>query len=224
MFTVKELQKVYHFGTESIEALKDVSFSVKRGEFVAIIGHSGSGKSTLLSVMGGLTRPTSGMVLIENEDLWSKNDSGRARIRNSKVGFIFQFASLIPTLNCLGNVMLPCLFNPRGLQWANQEQAQQLLQLVGLADKIYAYPHQLSGGQQRRVAIARALINNPILILADEPTSASVSSSKSPVGSSAKIKIGLLISARAIATRRCCPPESSWGYFLSTSIASGIWT
>ena len=170
MFTVKELQKVYHFGTESIEALKDVSFSVKRGEFVAIIGHSGSGKSTLLSVMGGLTRPTSGMVLIENEDLWSKNDSGRARIRNSKVGFIFQFASLIPTLNCLGNVMLPCLFNPRGLQWANQEQAQQLLQLVGLADKIYAYPHQLSGGQQRRVAIARALINNPILILADEPT------------------------------------------------------
>ena len=170
MFAVRELQKIYHFGTESIEALKDVSFSVKRGEFVAIIGHSGSGKSTLLSVMGGLTRPTNGMVLIEDEDLWSKNDSGRARIRNSKVGFIFQFASLIPTLNCLGNVMLPCLFNPRGVQWADQDKAQKLLQLVGLADKIYAYPNELSGGQQRRVAIARALINNPILILADEPT------------------------------------------------------
>jgi putative ABC transport system ATP-binding protein/lipoprotein-releasing system ATP-binding protein len=170
MFAVKELQKIYHFGTESIEALKNVNFAVERGEFVAIIGHSGSGKSTLLSVMGGLTRPTSGMVLIEDEDLWSKNDSGRARIRNSKVGFIFQFSSLIPTLNCLGNVMLPCLFNPKGVQGADQDRAQQLLQLVGLADKIYAYPNELSGGQQRRVAIARALINNPILILADEPT------------------------------------------------------
>ncbi|NJO15767.1 MAG: ABC transporter ATP-binding protein [Thioploca sp.] len=170
MFTVKELQKIYHFGTESIEALQNINFSVKRGEFVAIIGHSGSGKSTLLSVMGGLTRPTAGVVLIEDEDLWSKNDCGRARIRNNKVGFIFQFASLIPTLDCLGNVMLPCLFNPKGLQWANQEKAQQLLQIVGLADKIHAYPNELSGGQQRRVAIARALINNPILILADEPT------------------------------------------------------
>ena len=170
MFTVKELKKIYHFGTESIEALQNINFSVKRGEFVAIIGHSGSGKSTLLSVMGGLTRPTAGVVLIEDEDLWSKNDCGRARIRNNKVGFIFQFASLIPTLDCLGNVMLPCLFNPKGLQWANQEKAQQLLQIVGLADKIHAYPNELSGGQQRRVAIARALINNPILILADEPT------------------------------------------------------
>jgi putative ABC transport system ATP-binding protein/lipoprotein-releasing system ATP-binding protein len=168
MFAVKELQKIYHFGTESIEALKNISFTVERGEFVAIIGHSGSGKSTLLSVIGGLTRPTSGMVLIEDEDLWSKNDSGRAKIRNSKVGFIF--GSLIPTLNCLGNVMLPCLFNPKGVQWADQDKAQQLLQLVGVADQIYAYPNELSGGQQRRVAIARALINNPILILADEPT------------------------------------------------------
>jgi putative ABC transport system ATP-binding protein/lipoprotein-releasing system ATP-binding protein len=170
MFTIKELQKIYHFGTESIEALQNVNFSVKRGEFVAIIGHSGSGKSTLLSVMGGLMRPTGGVVLIEDEDLWSKTDRGRAQIRNTKVGFIFQFASLIPTLTCLGNVMLPCLFNPKGLQWANQEKAQQLLQQVGLADKLHAYPNELSGGQQRRVAIARALINNPVLILADEPT------------------------------------------------------
>ena len=170
MFEVKELQKIYHIGTESIEALKGISFTANAGEFVAIIGHSGSGKSTLLSVMGGLSRPTQGIVLMDQENIWATNDNRRAQIRNSKVGFIFQFASLIPTLTSLGNVLLPRLFDSAGLQAADEEQAKELLQLVGLSDKIYAYPNELSGGQQRRVAIARALINNPKIILADEPT------------------------------------------------------
>lgn len=170
MFEVRELRKIYHIGTETIEALKGVSFSADVGEFVAIIGHSGSGKSTLLSVMGGLSRPTEGVVLMDQEDIWATNDNKRAQIRNSKVGFIFQFASLIPTLTSLGNVLLPRLFDSAGLQAADEERAQELLQLVGLSDKLYAYPNELSGGQQRRVAIARALINNPKIILADEPT------------------------------------------------------
>ena len=166
MLGVRNIFKTY----EGKLLLNDISFNVAEGETICLLGASGSGKSTLLSVMGGLMRPTGGVVLIEDEDLWAKNDRGRAQIRNTKVGFIFQFSSLIPTLTCLGNVILHCLFNPKGLQWANQEKAQQLLQRVGLADKLHAYPNELSGGQQRRVAIARALINNPILILADEPT------------------------------------------------------
>lgn len=170
MLQAQGLRKEYRIGTETFEALKDVSLDARAGEMVAIVGHSGSGKSTLLSLVGGLTRPTQGKVLFEGEDLWAQDDDRRARIRNSRVGFVFQFASLIPTLTSLGNLLLPRTFDPSGIRLEDVERASGLLELVGLAEKAYSYPNELSGGQQRRVGIARALMNRPRLILADEPT------------------------------------------------------
>lgn len=165
-----ELAKSYAIGDEVINAVAGVGLAVEPGEFVAIIGHSGSGKSTLLSMIGGMTRPTSGQVMVAGEDLWSGDDDYRARRRNRTFGFVFQFASLVPTLSAIDNIVLPRLFGRGGVRPDAYDKAAALLERVGLAAKHRSFPSELSGGQQRRVAIARALVNEPQVIIADEPT------------------------------------------------------
>lgn len=169
MINVSNIIKLYFIGSEEIRAVDGVTFNVKKGEFVTIIGHSGSGKTTLLSLIGGLTRPDSGSITINGVDILSLNDDELSEYRNEKVSFVYQFSSLIPTLTSLENVMLPTIFSRRKRQ-DRVSKARELLELLGLEDKLNAYPAQLSGGQQRRVAIARAFINEPELVLADEPT------------------------------------------------------
>lgn len=171
MVQIKELWKVYEVGGQRIEAVKDVSLEIKKGEFVSIMGHSGCGKSTFLSMLGGLTEPTKGSVLIDDVNVWRLNDMEISELRNKKIGFIFQFASLIPTLKAIENVVLPLIFNSTLHNRAGlYGRAEELLHKFGLSDKVNAYPSELSGGQQRRVAIARAFISKPDLIIADEPT------------------------------------------------------
>lgn len=168
MIDVRNIIKNYTIDSQTLKAVDGVSFSIKKGEVVSIIGHSGSGKTTLLSLIGGLTRPDSGEVLIDDTNIWSMGDNSLSEFRNRKMSFIYQFASLIPTLTCLENVMLPTAFGHYGAD--TEEYAMELLGLVGLKDKTNSYPAHLSGGQQRRVAIARAFINRPEIVLADEPT------------------------------------------------------
>lgn len=168
MINVSHLHKSYKVGNQLITAAEDVSFRVAQGEMVSVVGHSGSGKTTLLSLVGGLTRPAEGKVEIAGVDLWSMDDNQRSRFRNRKLSFIYQFASLIPTLTVYENVILPTAFG--GYDKETPERARSLLEKVGLADQSGYYPAQLSGGQQRRVAIARAFINQPAVVLADEPT------------------------------------------------------
>jgi putative ABC transport system ATP-binding protein/lipoprotein-releasing system ATP-binding protein len=167
MLDIKALNKTYKAGQQRMKAVDDVSLTVKAGEFVAIVGHSGSGKTTLLSLMGGHTAPDSGVVSVAGHDLWSLDNSRRAGLRNSAIGFIYQFASLLPTLTVAENILLPTMY---GKGKKDAAEAARLLEEMGLADKAASYPAELSGGQQRRVAIARAFINEPGLILADEPT------------------------------------------------------
>lgn len=168
MIEIKGLTKNYSIDRQIFKAVDNVSLSVKKGEMVSIIGHSGSGKTTLLSLIGGLTKPDAGQVLIDDVDIWSMNDSALSRLRNKKISFIYQFASLIPTLSALDNIMLPTTFGEEAVDVRGR--AEELLGLVGLKEKSGAYPSHLSGGQQRRIAIARAFINSPEIILADEPT------------------------------------------------------
>jgi putative ABC transport system ATP-binding protein/lipoprotein-releasing system ATP-binding protein len=168
MIEVTNLLKYYSISGQKLHAASNVQLSVAKGEMVAIVGHSGSGKTTLLSLIGGLTKPDKGTVCIDGSDLWAMNDNSRSEFRNKKISFIYQFSSLIPTLNVLENVILPTAFGSDSLDYS--AKAYQLLDRVGLVDKISFYPAQLSGGQQRRVAIARAFINNPEIVLADEPT------------------------------------------------------
>jgi len=176
MIEAKGLTKRYLIGSEEIRAVDNVSLSIKKGEFVSIVGHSGSGKTTLLSLLGGLTRPDTGSINIDGIDILSLNDNELSEYRNEKVSFIYQFSSLIPTLTALENVILPTIFSKKKIGGEGNssrnliDKAKELLSLVGLKDKFNAYPSQLSGGQQRRVAIARAFINDPELVLADEPT------------------------------------------------------
>ncbi len=162
------LQKQYKSDNKIIKAVNDVNLSINRRDFVVILGHSGSGKTTLLSLIGGLTRPDQGEVRINGQENWQQNDNALAAMRNNTIGFIFQFASLIPTLSVLENVLLPLSFGTSRAE--SHERALNLLSLAGIADKAGSFPSQLSGGQQRRVAIARAFINEPEIILADEPT------------------------------------------------------
>ncbi len=168
MIDVRNITKNYTIDSQTLKAVDGVSFSIKKGEEVSIIGHSGSGKTTLLSLIGGLTRPDSGEVLIGGTNIWSMTDNSLSEFRNRKISFIYQFASLIPTLTSLENIMLPTAFG----QYSEdaEEYAMELLGLVGLMDKANSYPAHLSGGQQRRIAIARAFINRPEIVLADEPT------------------------------------------------------
>jgi putative ABC transport system ATP-binding protein/lipoprotein-releasing system ATP-binding protein len=168
MIELKTTSKTYESGGGLVRAVDNVSLTIQGGEFVAVVGHSGSGKTTLVSLMGGLTRPTSGRVLIDDDDIWTLDNVNLARLRSEKIGFCFQFSSLIPTLNSLDNVRLPASFASG--EKGDPGNAMRLLETVGVPDKAKAYPSELSGGQQRRVAIARALVNDPRIILADEPT------------------------------------------------------
>src|SRR5262249_32449005 len=138
--------------------------------FLAVLGRSGSGKSTLLGMLGGLSRPTRGKILLNGVDLWSLSDNARAEFRRRSIGFVFQFASLLPTLRAIDNVALPALIGKARPADAAYARAESLLTRIGLGDRLDAYPGELSGGEQRRVALARALINAPPLLLADEPT------------------------------------------------------
>jgi putative ABC transport system ATP-binding protein/lipoprotein-releasing system ATP-binding protein len=165
---LRELTKTYTIDSQTLRAVDHVSLLVNKGDMVSIIGHSGSGKTTLLSLIGGLTRPDSGQVLIDGADIWSMDDDRLSEFRNKKINFIYQFSSLIPTLTSLENVMLPTAFG----DYTEDVEAysRELLKIVGLEEKVNSYPAHLSGGQQRRVAIARAFVNRPEIILADEPT------------------------------------------------------
>jgi ABC-type lipoprotein export system ATPase subunit len=163
---LKGLSKSYAVSGSLIEALKPTDLTIRQGEFVSILGHSGSGKSTLLSLIGGIARPDGGTVTVDGKDLREHDDAALSRMRNEVFGFVYQFASLIPTLTATENVLLPTVFG--GAQ--TRADAVRLLQEVGLGDKTERYPSQLSGGEQQRVAIARAFIRSPQVILADEPT------------------------------------------------------
>ena len=168
MIGVRSLTKTYSIDGQVLKAVDNVSFAVSRGEMVSIIGHSGSGKTTLLSLIGGLTKPDSGQVMIDGVNLWSMNDDRLSEFRNRKMNFIYQFSSLIPTLTTIENVLLPTAFG--NYSGDIEGYARELIRTVGLEAKTNSYPSHLSGGQQRRVAIARAFINSPEIILADEPT------------------------------------------------------
>ncbi len=164
---VEKLSKVYGKGTTKVVALDDVSFSVEKGEFVAIVGASGSGKSTLLHLIGGVDRPTSGKVFIDGKDIYSFDDDKLAIFRRRQVGLIYQFYNLIPILNVEENITLPLSLDDREV---NKEQLDSLIRMLGLESRRKHLPNELSGGQQQRTSIGRALITNPTIILADEPT------------------------------------------------------
>lgn len=169
MIEVNGLVKRFKLGEQEVNAVDGVSFVVPAGEIVSIVGPSGSGKSTLLGLIGGLDTPTAGTIAIDGVEISQMNERQLTRIRNEKLGFVFQFFNLIPTLTALENVALPVQFATKR-QFEPSGRATELLTLFGLGDRLYHRPHQLSGGQQQRVAIARALANNPPLLLADEPT------------------------------------------------------
>ena len=172
MITMQNVSKTYTVNKElTVPAVRSVSMDIEKGEFVVITGRSGSGKTTLLNLVAGLTRPTSGQVLLDGTEVWSLPDEEQSLLRNQKVGFVFQFASLLPTLTTVENVMLPTMFGEKQNSEHARERAMYLLEQVGLTDKVTSFPRQLSGGQQQRVVIARALMNEPQLLLADEPTS-----------------------------------------------------
>ncbi len=168
---VKHVTKLYTVGNDIFSAVRNVSLTINEGDFISIVGHSGSGKTTLLSLIGGITAPTSGSILFSGTDIGSAGSDALAEYRNGRVGFMFQFASLLPMLTILENLMLPAVFaDQRAARTGVRTRAEELLAMVGLSDKVASFPSQLSGGQQRRVAIARAFMNKPRLILADEPT------------------------------------------------------
>jgi ABC-type lipoprotein export system ATPase subunit len=171
MISLRGISKTYELpGGQSVKALSDVDLKIERGEFLIITGRSGSGKTTLLNVAAGLSKPSAGEVVLNDTDLWSLSDGERSHFRNRTMGFVFQFPSLLPSLSVLGNVTLPLAFG-RDQPADGRERAGELLEMVGLGERLTSYPRQLSAGQQQRVVIARALINEPALLMADEPSS-----------------------------------------------------
>ena len=167
LLRVEDLCKTYGRGENAVKALDHVSFTVEKGEFLAIIGPSGSGKSTLLHILGGVDRPTGGHVYLDGQDVYAQNEDQLAIFRRRQVGLIYQFYNLIPVLNVVENITLPVLMDGRTV---NQERLRELMETLGLRGRERHLPNQLSGGQQQRVSIGRALMNAPALILADEPT------------------------------------------------------
>jgi len=163
---LENVSKNYQRGPETVHAVKDVNLSVAYGEYVAVIGHSGSGKTTLLNIMGCLDRPSKGRVKVNGHEVQDVREAGLTRLRQTSIGFVFQQFFLIPTLNVIENVTLPSLFAGR----KTNGRAQELLEMVGLKERLYHLPGQLSGGEMQRVAIARSLINSPPILLVDEPT------------------------------------------------------
>lgn len=170
MLSCRGLAKRYETDRGPVEALRDVDLDIAPGQYAAIVGRSGSGKSTLMGMIGGLGRPTSGKVLVNGTDIWSLGDDAAARFRNANIGYVFQIAALLPTLRVVDNVALPARLAADGKRAGIIDAAARLLADVGLASHLDAYPSELSSGEQRRVVIARALMNDPVLILADEPT------------------------------------------------------
>ena len=164
---IEHLSKVYGQGENQVRAVDDVSFSVEKGEFLAIIGPSGSGKSTLLHILGGVDRPTSGKVYVDGQDVYAQDEDRLAIFRRRQVGLIYQFYNLIPVLNVVENITLPVLMDGRAV---NRQRLDELLDVLGLRGREKHLPNQLSGGQQQRVSIGRALMNAPAVVLADEPT------------------------------------------------------
>ena len=169
MLVAENLYKIYKDGKISLEVLKGINLEVKGGETLCIIGPSGAGKSTLLHLLGGLDEPSKGKVFFEGEELYRIPEEQRAKIRNEKIGFVFQFYHLLPEFSALENVLLPALIDTTPFPQA-KERAEELLRLVGLQARMNHKPSQLSGGEQQRVAIARTLINDPDIIFCDEPT------------------------------------------------------
>ena len=164
---VENLSKIYGKGENEVKAVNDISFSVKKGEFVAIVGASGSGKSTLLHLLGGVDRPTGGKVFIDGQDIYKLNDDKLAIFRRRQVGLIYQFYNLIPILNVEENITLPCNLDGKEVK---RERLDEVLKTLKLENRSKHLPNELSGGQQQRVSIGRAIINNPAIMLADEPT------------------------------------------------------
>ncbi len=167
LLRVEHLSKIYGEGDNAVRALDDVSFSVEKGQFLAIVGPSGSGKSTLLHILGGVDRPTSGKVFLDGQDVFAQKEDQLAVFRRRQVGLIYQFYNLIPVLNVRENLSLPVLMDGRKV---NEAYLQELIATLGLTGREHHLPNQLSGGQQQRVSIGRALMNSPAVVLADEPT------------------------------------------------------
>ncbi len=167
ILNVKKLCKTYGKDKNEFLALNDVSIRVKKGEFIAIVGKSGSGKSTLLHLLGGLDKPSSGSVIINNQDIYNMSDKDLTVFRRKYIGIVYQFYNLIPALNVKENILLPALFDGRNI---SDKKLNDLVKSLGLVNKLEFYPNDLSGGEQQRTAIGRALINHPKLLLADEPT------------------------------------------------------
>lgn len=166
---LQDIRKEYFIGDNRIQAVDGVSLNIEKGEYVSIVGHSGSGKTSLLSIIGGILSPSSGRLVFEGKDVYGLSEHALSEYRAERIGYVFQFASLLPVLTAVENLLLPTIFRP-GIQDSTEEKAIRYLEMVGLADKADSHASQLSGGQQRRVAIARALMNDPDVILADEPT------------------------------------------------------
>ena len=170
-FKMEGINKFYRMGDEQMHILKDVNLSIEKGEYLSVLGPSGSGKSTLMNIIGCLDTPTSGSYILNGHLIEDMTEGELARIRNREIGFIFQNSQLLPRLNALRNVEMPLIY--AGVPHKERRRrAMEMLERVGLADRMYHYPNQLSGGQQQRVAIARALVGNPNILLADEPTGA----------------------------------------------------
>ncbi len=167
ILTIENLSKVYGQGETAVTALDDVSLSVDKGEFIAIIGPSGSGKSTLMHLMGGVDQPTHGKVFVDGTDIYNLNETQLAIFRRRQIGLIYQFYNLIPVLTVEENIKLPVLLDGHEV---DEQHFQKIVETLGLSDRLNHLPNQLSGGQQQRVSIGRALINHPALLLADEPT------------------------------------------------------